>query len=48
MKALITITGRGIGGDTVTALNIAKSLEKEALNVNMHLTIKLQGSYFEK
>lgn len=30
MKALLTVTGRGMGGDAVIALNIAKALEKKA------------------
>ncbi|MDL2270986.1 glycosyltransferase [Methanobrevibacter sp. OttesenSCG-928-I08] len=48
MKALIVVTGRGLGGDAVIALNIIKSLEKHGLDCEIALDSSAPGVLFEK
>ncbi|MCL2116115.1 MAG: glycosyltransferase [Methanobrevibacter sp.] len=48
MKALLVITGRGMGGDAVNALNIAKSLEKKGVQCEIALDHNAPGLLFEK
>ncbi|MDR2624384.1 MAG: glycosyltransferase family 1 protein [Methanobrevibacter sp.] len=48
MKALIVITGRGIGGDAVNALNIIKSLEDVDIQCEIALDTNAPGLLFKK
>ena len=48
MKALLVITGRGMGGDAVNALNIAKSLEDKGVQCELALDHNALGLLFEK
>jgi UDP-N-acetylglucosamine--N-acetylmuramyl-(pentapeptide) pyrophosphoryl-undecaprenol N-acetylglucosamine transferase len=48
MKALFVVTGRGIGGDTVTALNIAKALNKYDVESEFALDHSAPGLLFKK
>ncbi|MDR2873824.1 MAG: glycosyltransferase [Methanobrevibacter sp.] len=48
MKALIVITGRGMGGDAVTALNIIKSLEDLNVQCEIVLDSDAPGLIFKK
>ena len=48
MKALLVITGRGMGGDAVNALNIAKSLEKKGVQCELALDHEAPGLLFKK
>jgi UDP-N-acetylglucosamine--N-acetylmuramyl-(pentapeptide) pyrophosphoryl-undecaprenol N-acetylglucosamine transferase len=48
MKALLVITGRGMGGDAVNALNIAKSLEKKGIQCEIALDYNAPGLLFKK
>lgn len=48
MKALIIVTGRGLGGDAVVALNLIKSLEKLGVECEVGLDASAQGTLFEK
>ena len=48
MKALLVITGRGMGGDAVNALNIAKSLEKKGVQCELALDHNAPGLLFKK
>lgn len=48
MKALFVVTGRGIGGDAVTALNIAKALEKYGFQCEFALDPTAPGLLFKK
>ena len=48
MKALLVITGRGMGGDAVNALNIAKSLEKKGVQCDLALDHDAPGLLFKK
>ncbi|MCL2156979.1 MAG: glycosyltransferase [Methanobrevibacter sp.] len=48
MKALLVITGRGMGGDAVNALNIAKSLEKKGVQCELALDYSAPGLLFKK
>lgn len=48
MKLLIFVTGRGIGGDAVTAYNISKSLEEKGYTTKIVLDSKAPGYYFKK
>ena len=52
MKALLVITGRGIGGDAVVGLNIVKALENRGVKCEIALdkkcswiTIQKKGIY---
>ena len=48
MKALFVVTGRGIGGDAVTALNIAKALSKYGFDCEFVLDHNAPGLLFKK
>lgn len=48
MKALFTVTGRGMGGDAITALNIAYALEKRGFECEFALDHSAQGILFKK
>lgn len=48
MKALLIVTGRGMGGDAVIALNIAHALEKEGINCEYALDHHAPGILFKK
>ena len=48
MKLLIFVTGRGIGGDAVTAYNILKTLESRGIMGEIVLDYSAQGYYFKK
>jgi UDP-N-acetylglucosamine--N-acetylmuramyl-(pentapeptide) pyrophosphoryl-undecaprenol N-acetylglucosamine transferase len=48
MKALFVVTGRGIGGDAVTALNIAKALSKYGFQCEFALDHTALGLLFKK
>jgi UDP-N-acetylglucosamine--N-acetylmuramyl-(pentapeptide) pyrophosphoryl-undecaprenol N-acetylglucosamine transferase len=48
MKALFVVTGRGIGGDAVTALNISKALSKYGFECEFALDHTAPGLLFKK
>lgn len=48
MKALFVVTGRGIGGDAVTALNIADALSKYGFQCEFALDHNAPGLLFKK
>ena len=48
MKALFVVTGRGIGGDAVTALNIANALSKYDFQCEFALDHTAPGLLFKK
>jgi len=48
MKALFVVTGRGIGGDAVTAFNIARALEKYDVDCEFALDHSAPGLLFKK
>ncbi|WP_455644999.1 glycosyltransferase [Methanosphaera sp.] len=48
MKLLIFVTGRGIGGDAVTAYNIAKALKSKDISSKIVLDPSAPGYYFKK
>lgn len=48
MKALLTVTGRGMGGDAVIALNIALDLEKQGVQCEFALDHNAPGLLFKK
>jgi UDP-N-acetylglucosamine--N-acetylmuramyl-(pentapeptide) pyrophosphoryl-undecaprenol N-acetylglucosamine transferase len=48
MKALLIITGRGMGGDAVTALNIAHALSKKGVKCEFALDHTAQGLLLQK
>lgn len=48
MKVLLTVTGRGMGGDAVIALNIAHALEKEGVECEFALDHHAPGLLFKK
>ena len=48
MKALLVITGRGLGGDAVIALNIIRSLEKKGIHCEIALDYDAPGLIFKK
>ncbi|WP_302290980.1 glycosyltransferase family 1 protein [Methanosphaera stadtmanae] len=48
MKLLIFVTGRGIGGDAVTAYNILKALESKNISAKIVLDPSAPGFYFKK
>ncbi|RBQ23427.1 UDP-N-acetylglucosamine--N-acetylmuramyl-(pentapeptide) pyrophosphoryl-undecaprenol N-acetylglucosamine transferase [Candidatus Methanobinarius endosymbioticus] len=47
MKALVVITGRGMGGDAVNALNIIRALEKKGVNCEIALDTNAPGLLFK-
>ena len=48
MKLLIFVTGRGTGGDAVTAYNIQQKLEEKDVETKIVLDPSAQGYYFKK
>jgi UDP-N-acetylglucosamine--N-acetylmuramyl-(pentapeptide) pyrophosphoryl-undecaprenol N-acetylglucosamine transferase len=48
MKALLIVTGRGIGGDSVTALNISQSLSKYGVDCEFALDHSAPGLLLKK
>ncbi|OWT33125.1 MurG-like protein [Methanobrevibacter sp. 87.7] len=48
MKALVVITGRGLGGDAVIGMNIIKSLESKGFDCELALDSSAPGILFEK
>lgn len=48
MKALLVVTGRGLGGDAAIALNLIKTLEKRELNAKLLLMNQLRGYCLKK
>jgi len=47
MKALLIVTGRGMGGDAVIALNIARGLEKKGVQCEIALDHNAPGLLFK-
>ncbi len=47
MKLLIFVTGRGTGGDAVTAWNIREALEERSVETDIVLDPSAQGYYFK-
>ncbi len=48
MKCLFIVTGRGLGGDAMTALNAMKALERKGVQCEIALDASAHGSLFEK
>ena len=48
MKALLIVTGRGLGGDAMIALNVIKELERRGVECEIALDESAHGSLFEK
>lgn len=48
MKALLFITGRGLGGDAIIALNIIRALEEKGIQTEIALDKEAPGLVFEK
>lgn len=48
MKALFIVTGRGLGGDAMIALNVIRVLEKRGVQCEIALDESAHGSLFEK
>lgn len=48
MKALLVVTGRGLGGDAAIALNLIKVLEKRGVECEIALDESAHGTLFEK
>lgn len=48
MKALFIVTGRGLGGDAMVALNTMRALEKRGVQCEVALDASAHGSLFEK
>ena len=48
MKALFIVTGRGLGGDSMIALNTIRALEKRGVHCGIALDSSAYGSLFEK
>ncbi|MDO5809518.1 MAG: glycosyltransferase [Methanobrevibacter sp.] len=48
MKCLFIVTGRGLGGDAMTALNAMKGLEKKGVQCEVALDASAHGTLFEK
>lgn len=48
MKALLVVTGRGLGGDAMIALNTIKALEKRGVKCEIALDESAPGILFEK
>ena len=47
MKALFIVTGRGLGGDAMTALNAMKALERRGVHCDIALDESAYGTLFE-
>ena len=48
MKALLVVTGRGLGGDAAIAINTIKALEKKGVQCEIALDESAPGTLFEK
>lgn len=48
MKCLFIVTGRGLGGDAMVALNAMRALEKREFNVKLPLMLLLMVLYLKK
>ena len=48
MKALFIVTGRGLGGDAMSALNLMRAFEKKGVVCEVALDESAHGSLFEK
>ena len=48
LKALLVVTGRGLGGDAAIALNVVKALEKRGVDCEIALDESAPGILFEK
>ena len=48
MKVLFIITGRGLGGDAMVALNVIKALEKKGVQCEIALDESAHGTLFEE
>lgn len=48
MKCLFIVTGRGLGGDAMTALNAMRALERRGVTCEIALDASAHGSLFEK
>ena len=48
MKALFIVTGRGLGGDAMAALNLMKAFEKRGVVCEVALDESAHGTLFEK
>lgn len=48
MKALVVITGRGLGGDAMIAYNVIRALENEGVQCELALDESAPGILFEK
>ena len=48
MKCLFIVTGRGLGGDAMTALNAMKAHERKGVTCEIALDASAHGSLFEK
>lgn len=48
MKALLVVTGRGLGGDAAIALNVIKALEKRGVSCEIALDESAPGILFKK
>lgn len=48
MKCLFIVTGRGLGGDAMTALNAMKALERKGVECEIALDESAHGTLFEK
>ena len=48
MKALFIVTGRGLGGDAMVALNTMRALERRGVQCEVALDASAYGSLFEK
>ena len=48
MKALLVVTGRGLGGDAAIAVNTIKALEKKGIQCEIALDESAPGTLFEK
>lgn len=48
MKALLVVTGRGLGGDAAIALNVIKALEKKGVQCEIALDESAPGILFKK
>ncbi len=47
MKALFIVTGRGLGGDAMTALNAMRALERKGVTCEIALDASAHGTLFE-
>ena len=48
MKTLLVVTGRGLGGDAVIALNVIRALEKKGFQCEIALDESAPGTLFKK